>query len=285
MKSDPLKSQNSSEFHPNSVEDFFAGNMLYGDDFSEEQLNVWYEEEKEGYSGVVLSKQEVYRYHYHELNLFHLFRHANIPQGANAIGLGSAYGDEFIPITNRLSKITIIDPSDKFAEHETLNGTPLEYRKPNLNGKLDFPDKHFHLATSMGALHHIANVTTVLREFHRCLTPGGYMLIREPIVTQGDWRHPRRGLTKNERGIPYRLFKSIVTDVGFQIEHSALFDFAPFTRIMAELGIPAFTNPFTTRADRLLSLLFSFNTKYHRANFIQRFGPASLALVVRKPTT
>lgn len=268
----------------NSVEDFFLGKKLYGDDFTEVQLRIWYEEEKEGYSGVVLSQQEEYRYHYHELNRFHLFRYVNIQQGAHAIGLGSAYGHEFLPIADRLDKITIIDPSDKFAEHQDLNGTLLEYRKPAPDGILDFPDNHFQLATSMGALHHIANVSTVLREFHRCLAPGGYMLVREPIVTQGDWRYPRRGLTKNERGIPYKLMQMVVMNVGFQIEHSALFDFAPFTRVMAELGTPTFTSPLATRIDRLLSLLFSFNTKYHRTSFIERFGPASLAMVLRKPS-
>lgn len=284
MKTNPLKYPVQLNVSDNSIDDYFSGNILYGDDFSEAQLYAWYEEEKEGYSGIALSHREVYKYHYHELNIFHLFKHIKIPLGANAIGLGSAFGDEFIPIAECLSKITIIDPSDKFGEHEALNGTPLEYCKPNPNGRLDFPDNNFQIATSMGALHHIANVTTVLREFYRCLVPGGYMLIREPIVTQGDWRYPRRGLTKNERGIPYELLKMIVTNVGFRIEHSALFDFAPFTRMMAELGSPAFTNPFATRVDRLFSLLFSFNTKYHRSKFIQRFGPASLALVIRKPS-
>jgi SAM-dependent methyltransferase len=284
MKSTPSKYSKYSKISKNSIDDYFSGSLLYGDDFSEAQLHAWYEEEKEGYSGVVLSHQDVYQYHYHELNIFHLFNNVMIPMGANAIGLGSAFGDEFIPIAERLSKITIIDPSDKFAEHEALNGTPLEYRKPNTNGWLDFPDNHFQIATSLGALHHIANVTAVLREFYRCLIPGRYMLIREPIVTQGDWRYPGRGLTKNERGIPYELFRMIVTDLGFRIEHSALFDFAPYTLMMAELGKPAFTNSFATRVDRLLSLIFSFNTNYHRTNFIQRFGPASVALVLRKPS-
>lgn len=262
---------------------YFVGEKLYGDDFTEDQLRMWYEEEQEGYSGHVLSRQNEYRYHYHELNRFHLFRHVNIPSDAKAIGLGSAYGHEFIPIADKLSKITIIDPSDEFATHEQLNGTPLEYHKPALNGKLDFPDNYFQLATSMGALHHIANVSAVLIEFYRCLAPNGCMLIREPIVTQGDWRKPRRGLTKNERGIPYRLMQEIVTNIGFRIEHYALFDFAPFTRIMADMGTPAFTSPLATRLDWLLSLLFAFNTKYHRTSLIERFGPASLALVLRKP--
>jgi SAM-dependent methyltransferase len=265
------------------MSDYFAGRKLYGDDFTNEQLHVWYDGEKEGYAGEVLANQGEYRYHYHELNRFHLFGRADIPRGAHAVGLGSAYGHEFLPIADRLSKITIIDPSDEFAAHGALGKTPLEYRKPALDGKLDFADNHFQLATSMGALHHIANVSAVLREFYRCLAPNGYMLVREPIVTQGDWRQPRRGLTKNERGIPHALIKKIATDAGFRIEHAALFDFAPFTRVMADLGTPAFTSAVATRVDRLLSLAFSFNTKYHRTKVIERFGPASLAMVLRKP--
>lgn len=267
----------------NDIDDYFSGRKLYGDDFDDTQLRVWYDGEKEGYAGEVLANQGEYRYHYHELNRFHLYGRVEVPEGAHAIGLGSAYGHEFLPIADRLSKITIIDPSDEFAAHGALGITPLEYRKPALDGKLDFPDNHFHVATSMGALHHIANVSAVLGEFHRCLVPGGCMLVREPIVTQGDWRQPRRGLTKNERGIPYLLMQQIAVDAGFRIEHATLFDFAPFTRLMANIGTPAFTNAAATRVDWLLSSLFSFNTKYHRPKLLDRFGPASLALVLRKP--
>ena len=76
-----------------------------------------------------------------------------------------------------------------------------------------------------------------------------------------------------------------MTNIGFRVEYNALFDFAPFTRVMAELGKPAFTSPLATRVDRALAMLFAFNTKYHRTTFIERFGPASLALVLRKPTS
>lgn len=267
------------------MEEFFSGKRLYGDDFTGEQLRVWYDGEKEGYADEILSQKTVYSYRYHELNRYHLFRHVAVPQGAQAIGLGSAYGHEFLPIADRLTKITIVDPSDEFAAHGALGNTPLKYLKPTLDGKLHFPDNFFDLATSMGALHHIANVSTVVREFYRCLVPGGCMLIREPIVTQGDWRKRRAGLTKNERGIPLHIMKQIATDAGFVIEHAALFDFAPFTRLMATVGMPAFTNAWSTRVDRLLSSMFSFNTKYHRPRIIDRFGPASLALVLRKPVS
>lgn len=265
------------------MEEFFSGRKLYGDDFTGDQLQVWYDGEKEGYADEVLSQQLTYSYRYHELNRYHLYRHVIVPNEAQAIGLGSAYGHEFLPVANRLAKITIVDPSDEFAAHGELGEIPLEYLKPALDGKLPFDDNSFQLATAMGALHHIANVSSVVREFHRCLVPGGYMLVREPIVTQGDWRKRRAGLTKNERGIPLILMKKIATDAGFVIEHAALFDFAPFTRLMATIGMPAFTQAWSTRVDRLLSILFSFNTKYHRPKVVDRFGPASLALVLKKP--
>lgn len=265
------------------INDYFSGRKLYGDDFNEAQLRVWYDSEAEGYAGEVLSTQGEYKYNYHELNRHHLFRHITLQEGAQAIGLGSAYGHEFLPIADRLVKITIIDPSDEFAAKGSLGKTPLEYLKPTLTGDLPFADNTFHLATSLGALHHIANVSNVLKEFHRCLVPGGYMLIREPIVTQGDWRQPRKGLTKNERGIPQAIMLDIVSKCGFSIDHVALFDFAPFTRLMASLGRPAFTQRWSTVADRTLSMLFSGNTRYHRPSVMDRFGPASLALVLRKP--
>jgi len=265
------------------IEEYFSGRFLYGDDFSEAQLVEWYEGEKEGYAGSVLAKRGEYQYHYHELNRFHFFSRIKIEPDATALGLGSAYGHEFQPIAPSLAKITIIDPSDEFAAHGSLEGTPLEYRKPALDGKLDIADGQFHLATSFGSLHHIANVSRVVREIHRVLIDGGCMLVREPIVTQGDWRRRRGNLTKNERGIPHDLFRKIAQDAGFHIEYAALFDFAPFTRFMATVGKPAFTSPVATRVDRLLAMMFSFNRKYHRVGFFDRFGPASLAMILRKP--
>jgi len=266
-----------------TINDFFLGKKLYGDDFNEDQLKIWWEEEREGYSRIVASRQDEYRYQYHALNRFHLFRHVRIPLGAHALGLGSAFGYEFLPIIDRLSKVTIIEPSEKFKQKTVLKGIAFEYRKPRIDGQLEFPENHFQLAISMGVLHHIANVSAVLREIYRCLAPDCYMLIREPIVTQGDWRNSRNGLTKNERGIPYGLFQEILLNIGFRIEYCSLFDFTPFTRAMAMLGKSAFNSSFATLIDWLLSRLFSFNTKYHRTRLIERFGPASVAIVACKP--
>jgi SAM-dependent methyltransferase len=265
------------------IDRYFSGEALYGDDFSDNQLRLWYEQEKEGYSNIVSADPKSYEYKYHELNKYHLFRHIRLDKPAVAIGLGSAYGDEFTPIAGNLSKIVIIEPSDKLSAVNHRNGLMLEYCKPGTDGKLYFEDNYFSVATSFGTLHHIANVSFVLSELYRCLKPGGYLLLREPIVTQGDWRQPRRGLTKNERGLPYNWLLKTVSAIGFEIHRKALFDFAPFTKLIHFIGIPAFTSSTATKLDRFLSVLFSFNKRYHRTKFLHKFGPASVAMVLCKP--
>jgi len=58
------------------------------------------------------------------------------------------------------------------------------------------------LVICLGVLHHIPNVSHVFAEMARVLRPVAKMVVREPICSMGDWRRPRRGLTRNERGIP-----------------------------------------------------------------------------------
>jgi SAM-dependent methyltransferase len=262
---------------------YLSGARLYGDDFTTDGLRAWYEAEQEGYASTLASNVNSYAYPYHALNVQHLFRKTQILPGTRAIGLGSAYGDEFMPIIGRLSSITIIDPSEEFASNSRVSGCAVTYRKPRLDGSLDFPDAHFNLATSFGALHHIANVSAVVRELYRCLTPGGHLLLREPIVTQGDWRQPRRGLTKYERGIPEPLLIEIVEGAGFLVEHQTLCEFAPLARAMSLLGQKTFRRPWSTVLDQYLCRLFSFNIKYHRRTLLEKFGPSSIALVLKKP--
>lgn len=258
---------------------FFSGRKLYGDDFTGERLKRWFEEEQEGYADVISLSRQDYDYKYHSLNSFHLFSRVQIPPGARALGIGSAFGSEFDPIREMLQKICIVDPSSKFSKSPIVGTT---YHKPTISGALEFDDESFEIATSFGALHHIANVTDVVHEVHRCLTVGGLFLVREPIVTQGDWRTPRQGLTKNERGIPYDLMLKIFETAGFEIEHKALFDFSPFTGFIKRFGIAVFNNEIATKIDSYLAILSSKNRRYHRTKLIHYFGPASIALVLRK---
>ena len=262
---------------------YFRGEALWGDDFAPDELEAWWKAEEEGYSGLIAGKQEERRYSYHALNRRLFFDRYPVAPGARVLGLGSALGHELLPIKDRIGEAVIVDPSDSFARHTALGEVAVRYLKARVDGAIDCPDHSFDIVTCFGVLHHIANVSTVMREAFRALKPGGVMFCREPIVTQGDWRRPRAGLTRNERGIPLVLFRRIAVDAGFEIERATLYDFAPFQRVMANLGKPAFSNALATWVDAVLSRLFAFNTRYHRPRTLEKFGPASLALVLRKP--
>ena len=80
-------------------------------------------------------------------------------------------------------------------------------------------------------LHHIANVSTVVREIGRALKPGGLFVFREPIHSMGDWRGPRHGLTRNERGIPPGLMKRHLQSAGLQPICWKFCMFGPFSKL------------------------------------------------------
>lgn len=262
---------------------YLSGSALYGDDFGPDQLAAWYAGEREGYAGEVAKREEAYRYKYHALNWSGGFKHLAGRTGLKVLGIGSAYGDELLPIAPQAASFDIIEPSEEFSRNREIAGVPATYHKPREDGLFDLPDNSFDVITSFGVLHHIANVSTVVRECFRVLKPGGLFLTREPIVSMGDWRQRRPGLTVNERGIPYDIFMDIMKSAGFEIRQAKLCDFGPFVRVIDNMGMDCFGSRPLTMIDRGLSMMFSFNRRYHRQRLLQKFGPASVFFVVRKP--
>lgn len=80
------------------MDKYFAGEILHGDDFTFEQIKQWYEDEKEGYSGLVAGYKKGYHYNYHNLNKLYGFNYLPKKKYVNVLGIGSAFGDEFAPI-------------------------------------------------------------------------------------------------------------------------------------------------------------------------------------------
>lgn len=274
--------KNQSSPSDPDISDFLAGLKLYGDDLTLDEINNWFSAEQEGYANLGSKDRSQYRYDYHELNKYHSFKFIQKKNINQALGLGSAYGDEFEPITGRLKHITILDPSDAFSSVVDINGTPCTYVKPNASGDMPFETGRFDLITCFGVMHHIPNVSHVIKECYRCLSNDGLFLIREPIVSMGDWRKPRDGLTKNERGIPLAIFEKIVRDAGFTIRSKSLCDFRPIPAIAAKFGVSAFNSSSLVVADAILSKLFGWNCRYHRTRSFEKFAPASVAFVLQK---
>ena len=266
------------------MRDYLDGKNLYGDDFSLEKINLWFNEESEGYANIENTDKLVNIYAYHELNKEHGFKKIIISESSKALGLGSAWGYEFEPIISKLSSLTIIEPSDKLVSSEIGNITP-DYIKPNVDGSLKFSDSEFDVITCFGTLHHIPNVTYVLSELIRVLRPGGYLLVREPIVSMGDWNKKRIGLTKNERGIPVAYFENIFKNHSVNIisQNYCFTGTSYISRIFGEFFTkPIFIYKLYIIMDKHLSRLLSWNVKYHSSNKIKKIAPSSIFYVLQK---
>lgn len=200
----------------NTLDEYLEGKKLYGDDFSPEEIEQWFKDEEEAYANLGAKDRPENYYGAHALNHAHSFRYLLPRRFPSVLSLGGATGEELRPLLSRMEKITILEPSQAFPV-KAIAGVPVEYVKPRSSGIMPFRDESFDLATCFGCLHHVPNVSTVVRELFRCLRPSGIALIREPIVSMGDWRRERAGLTKRERGLPLPIFRAIVRSAGFTI--------------------------------------------------------------------
>jgi len=202
---------------PNDMKDYFSGHKLYGDEFEINDIIEWFKNEETGYADLGAKENDKYNYVYHASNWFYGFRYLRNKYFNNSLGLGSVYGDEFIPIARQIENIAIVDSSSHFVVSD-IEDTSVTYFKASETGKLPFDDNAFELVTCFGVLHHIPNVSYVVSEIFRCTDYRGIVLIREPTTSMGDWRKTRKGLTKRERGIPLKIMKEIFQKTGFEIE-------------------------------------------------------------------
>lgn len=270
-------SQELSDFN-----DYLHGNKLYGDDFSDSEIEQWLQDEEEGYYNLTSKDRSTYVYGYHALNWLHGYSSMPERKFESVLGIGSAYGDELQPIALQASRITILEPSDKFRVAD-ISGIPVKYVKPRSSGHLPFRSESFDLISCLSVLHHIPNVSRVVSEIWRCLVPGGYALLREPIVSMGDWRKPRMGLTKRERGIPIQILRNIIVFAGFVIKRERKCVFPVTRRLQAFMRSPLFNSRFWVTADWLICMLPVWSKAYHPQNLLQRLHPNAVFFVVQKP--
>lgn len=266
----------------NYFDSCISGASIYGDDFTPDEIKAWYESEREGYANLGANKKDEYLYEYQALNDFHFFSRLPKLAGNKLLGIGSAWGHELIPVADRFNEIVILDPSDQF-DVKKVGNTPVKYQHPNPTGVMDFPDSEFDAATSFGVMHHIPNVRYVLGELYRVLKPGGVLLLREPIVSMGDWRQTRSGLTSNERGLPYKLLRKIVSDCGFLAVRDRVCDFSLTPRLARLFKVHAYNSYRVVRLDAMFSKAFAWNQHYHPTSLLQKLQPTSCAMILQKP--
>jgi SAM-dependent methyltransferase len=266
-----------------------AGQSIYGDDFNQAEIENWFADEREGYFNLYFrdaptAAGEDDPYTYSSLADLHGFRWLPQRQYEHALGVGSANGAELRPVLDRSARITVLEPSEGFATTE-IDGKPVVYVKPEPSGLMPFANESFDFIVCFSVLHHIPNVSTVIHEMARVLKLGGHVLLREPTHSMGDWRHPRRGLTKHERGIPIEIFRSVLRNSGLRVlkETRCMFSLTP--RVEPLIGRPVWTVPWIVEADAWLCRLPLWSDRYHAVKVWHRFRPTGVAYVLEKPAT
>lgn len=265
--------------------DELAGRKLYGEDLTRAEIAEWLGDEAEGYASLAQMDRPGNGYGYHALNEFHGFRWlARVPRFSHVLSLGGAFGEEVVPLAEKIDALTIVEPSADLRSSAISNIRP-RYVSPTPSGELPFSADSFDLVTSFGTLHHVPRVRTTILEIARCLVPGGYAVIREPTVSLGDWTRPRRNLTKHERGLPLRLFRQYLSEAELMIIKESYCMFS-LTRHTAKLFAKGpFNVGQVVRIDAILARAFSRRLVYHAETRLQKLRPTSIFYVLQKPGT
>jgi SAM-dependent methyltransferase len=257
---------------------YFSGEQLYGDDLTGQDLADWFASEESGYHDIrtqqdIRARQGEYVYGFHYVNYWYGYRHLAGRRFQCALALGCAKGDDIGGIASQVERIVAIEPAREWW-HDSIAGTPTVYMAPQVSGDIDLPAGVVDLAIAFGTLHHIPNVSHTIAELSRVMVPGGVLLLREPVSSMGDWRKPRPGSTRNERGIPVEWMVHALAENGFHLKRAALCIHPLIFRIAR---VTHAWDPFNSRAfvwlDAALSGMTGWNRHYFRDRLWKKVAP------------
>jgi SAM-dependent methyltransferase len=256
---------------------FLDGEVLYGEDLSPAELIQWYADEEQGYYNLTTTDSP-YSYGYHALNQ-RLFRHLPKRFYKEALGVGSARGDELLPLEESCASVTLLEPGN-FTP--ALTKPKVRYVKPTEMGTFPFPDNTFDLIACLSVLHHIPKVSVAVREIYRVCSNCGYVVLREPTHSMGDWSKPRRGLTQHERGIPEPILRRFILEAGFSIVHHFKCCFSLTSRLLPLAPKGVFNSKWMVGLDAALCQVPIWPDRYHSSRWWHKLRPVQTAFVLRK---
>lgn len=261
------------------------GTKLYGNDLRGPDLQRWYDEEEHGFADLATGQYANAEGEFEiGTKAFNRWHGSLLParRFETCLAIGCANGEDVLSLELEIGRIIAIEPSRHWWKDQ-IGHVPAEYRAPTLEGDLELPDGSVDLAVAFGALHHVATVERVVSEMGRVLRPGGWLLIREPMNSMGDFRKMRPGLTRNERGIPRQLMMDFIKGAGLELVKTRPCSFQAINKVVQALGRrTAYDSPFLVRLDALASQLTLFNARYWRPRLIDKVAPTSMVYVARK---
>jgi len=291
-----MNDSKSPVFHPHSrlrqqtpelLEEYYAGRKLWGDDFSLDEIREWYQMEENACFEIYEERGQVEKGKMPNNDYLHWhYGYQTALAGRETLGitlgLGSGNGEEFRPVRKYIKHLHIVESAEGYFK----NDAETTYAKAQADGTLLFENEFFDTSVNIAVLHHIPNLSHVMRELYRVLKRGGICLVKEPITTLGPWHRARKpGLAPCERGFPRELLEEIVRRTGFEIVRRTYFEFPPLRHVRDRGGIDTYNSAFWTGLDRLCCLATGWNYRYHRTTFFQKLAPSYVFLVLRKPKT
>jgi SAM-dependent methyltransferase len=211
------------------------------------------------------------------LSDYHAFRHLPADAWFNrALAFGGGDGHEVLPILDRTKRVTIIDASG-LPLHPALVGIGAETRQPLTDGSIAEADGAFDLITCFGVLTYLPDPIASFAELRRCLAPGGWLMLREPIVAMNLEQPEHAGLGRHGRGIPLPEFDDLVRQ-GFTVCSRSLCTVA----LTKHFGPNPFNRPRVVRLDAALARFFAWNVHYRATRSWHRLRPKAAAYVLRR---
>jgi len=264
-----------------SLDDYYSGRKLFGDDFSLDEIREWYQlEENACFESYDQGRKRMPNNDYLHWQAGYRWALEGRTGLGKVLGIGSGNGEEFRPVRHLIEHLYIVESAQGYLQDSATT----TYVKAEVDGTLKFSDAFFDTAVNVAVLHHVPNVSHVFAELFRVLKPGGFCLVKEPITTLGAWHLPRKGgLTPCERGFPRQLLDELVRRAGFQVAHETYFEFPPLRRLRDRGSVDIYNSKFWTGLDRVLCRLTNWNYRYYRRNWFQRLAPSYAFLVLKKP--
>lgn len=266
------------------------GRALAGDDFSDEQLSVWFAQEREAFysqdcGNSIRDPWYAYmRYVNESLGFSKVEAETRDAGSILVLGPGSGLEIERFSRRNPGWSIYFLEASENFRIELKRKWPDSTIVDPQISGDILLDSGSQDIVCAFSVLHHIPNVSKVVRESFRVVRPGGHFLVREPCSSMGDWRCARSA-TPNERGISRSLLMTIAANAGFRVMSKPVpILLEPINRIVRKtIGYSMLPFSVLYALDRSLSFIFSANDHYWRDKWYKKIGPSSYFYVFQKP--
>jgi SAM-dependent methyltransferase len=258
------------------------GDILAGDDYDERLLRQWYAQEMEAFyeTNAVSAKEDPWYRYMRYVNNRLGFRVVDSSRTmiSSVLVLGPGDGEEIqeFAADRPGCHITFIEASDRFCDILRERYPRSIVVRADPLGNIPCPSGSIDLMVAFSVLHHIPNVSRILEEVARVLRPKGWVLVREPCSSQGDWRFPRSA-TPNERGIPRKWMMQTAQRVGLRPARAPVpILFEPLNKLLkCSIGFDWVPFWLLYIVDRVVSALVAPNDHYWRDKWWKKIGPSS----------